>query len=127
MSTIEFKVPIPAVPGEIHVYNTTPTAAPVEFINQKLTAVNLPAMKLEATILAARTSGAAGAHDEVHAVVNQTTGEAHLVPSLANLIAAGMPLSQHNLPAAAAAGLTALGDARFIAKDARPTRSRRSC
>jgi len=120
MSTIEFNVPIPAPPEEIHVYNTTPTAAPVEFVNQKLTAANLPAMKLEATIHAARTAGAAGAPDEVHAVVNQTTGEAHLVPSLAKLVTAGMPLSEHNrlLPAAHAAGQAALEDSRFVAKDA---------
>src|SRR6476646_6182825 len=119
MSTIEFNVLIPAPPGEIHAYNTTPTAAPVDFINEKLTASNLPAMKLEATIHAARTAGAAGAPDEVHAVVNQTTGEAHLVPSLAKLVTAGIPLSQHNrhLPAAHAAGQSALGDSRFVAKD----------
>ena len=147
MSTIEFNVPIPAPPEEIHAYNTTPTAAPVEFINQKLTAANLPAMKLEATIHAARTAGAAGAPDEVHAVVNQTTGEAHLVPSLAKLVTAGMPLSQHNrqLPAAHAAGQAALEDEGSsqrmpprcrrptgsscwaLRRAARPTRSRRSC
>jgi hypothetical protein len=97
MATIEFNVPIPAPPEEIHVYDTTPTAAPVKFINEKLKAAHLPAMKLEATIHAARTAGAAGAPDEVHAVVNQTTGEAHLVPSLAKLVTAGMPLSQHNI------------------------------
>jgi hypothetical protein len=120
MSTIEFKVQIPAAPNEINVYNTTPTAAPLEFINQKLTAAHLPAMKLEATIHASRTAGAAGAPDEVHAVVNQTTGEADLVPSLAKLVPAGMPLSQHNrqLPAAHAAGQAALHDSKFIAKDA---------
>jgi hypothetical protein len=34
MSTIEFNVPIPAPPREIHAYNTTPTAAQVAFINR---------------------------------------------------------------------------------------------
>jgi len=120
MNTVEFNVPIPAPPEEIHAYNTTPTAAPVAFVNQKLKAAKLPAMKLEATMQAARTAGAAGAPDEVHAVVNQTTGEAHLVPSLAKLVTAGMPLSHHNrqLRAAHAAGQAALKDSRFVAKDA---------
>ncbi len=119
MSNIQFNVPIPAVPGEIQVYNTTPAAAPVAFINQKLTAANLPAVKPESALLVARTARAAGANDEVHAVVNETTGEAHLVPSLANLTLAAIPLSQQKLqlPTAQAAGLAALSDATFIIKD----------
>lgn len=120
MSKIQFNVPIPAAPRDIHVYNTTPALAPLVFFNQKLTATNLPQMKQEASLQVARTAAAADTHDEVHAFVNQTTGDAHLVPSLAKLVTSAIPLSQHQaqLPTLQTTAVAALSDANFIVRDA---------
>ncbi len=120
MSKIQFNVPVPAAPKEIHVYNTTTAAVPVEFVNQKLNAINLPQMKPDASLQVSRTTIAPDTHDEVHAFVNQTTGDAHLVPNLAKLVTEAVPLSQHQaqLPAIRSTALAALTDAKFIVKDA---------
>jgi hypothetical protein len=107
---VKFTVTVPAAPAQMQVYKLAATPAPVDFLNEKLAAVKLPALQVESDKLVART---APTPDAVRAYIDTTNGDAHLIPNLAELTTAIKPVAASGLTAARAA----LTDIRFIPKD----------
>jgi hypothetical protein len=108
---VKFSAAVPAPPAQMQVYKLAQTAAPVQFLNEKLAARKLPALQVETDKMISRT---AQTPDAVRAYVDNSNGDAHLIPNLAELTTAIKPVSATGLTAARAA----LTDVRFIPKDA---------
>ncbi|HTV74669.1 MAG TPA: DUF6345 domain-containing protein [Candidatus Acidoferrales bacterium] len=115
-AAIQFTVPVPAAPPEMQTYRLAATQPPVAFLNEKLAAIRLPALQLETKTYIARAAGPLTA-DHVRAFADPVTGDAHFIPSIADLVRPSI-LALH-LPVERAQSLarTALTDVRFIPKD----------
>src|ERR1700723_3640834 len=74
--SIRFAVEVPSAPAEMQTYKLAPTRAPLEFLNEKLSAAKLPALKLEQKNYVVR--GAAGQNDldKVRVFANPVKGSA---------------------------------------------------
>jgi len=83
---IVFTASVPAAPAEAQVYKLAPTPVPTAFLNEKLTAVKLPALKLEQKILV--SSGATGqtAKDQARAFADPVSGDVHFIPNLTEML-----------------------------------------
>jgi hypothetical protein len=118
---ITFEAQVPPAPEKLQLFHLTPTKPPTEFLNEKLRLQRLPELKSEQNKWIAR-GGLAPEHAElVRAFVNPTTGDAHLIPNLAELVqepAAGAAkpriLERETLQSTARAVLL---DERFIPHD----------
>src|ERR1700722_16773332 len=84
--SIRFAVEVPSAPAEMQTYKLAPTRAPLEFLNEKLSAAKLPALKLEQKNYVVR--GAAGQNDldKVRVFANPVSGDTHFIPNLADLV-----------------------------------------
>jgi hypothetical protein len=114
---IQFKASVPAAPAEIHVYNLTPTKPPLEFLNEKLTAVKLPALKMEKKSYVTRGTTGQTDQDKVRAFVDPVSGDTHFIPNLSEQVRSSetvRPLAPEKAQTVARAALT---DIRFIPKD----------
>ncbi len=118
---IQFTAAVPAPPAQMQIYKLAPTAAPLAFLNQKLAAVKLPAMKLEQKTYIVRGATGLTDQDRVRAYVDPVSGDTHFIPNLADLVKAAPPRAP--IPAARIQAIahTALTDVRFIPKDVTAT------
>jgi hypothetical protein len=116
-SNITFTATVPAAPAQMQVYKLAATPVPTEFINEKLFAVKLPALKMEQKALVSRGATGQAPTDQVRAFANPVSGDVHFVPNLMELAMApnqARPLAPET---AVAVARTALTDVRFIPKD----------
>jgi hypothetical protein len=114
---ITFTAAVPTPPAQVQVYKLAPTAVPTAFINEKLTVVKLPALKLEQRTLVSRGASGITDADKVRVYADTVSGDVHFIPNLLELATTG---ETRALDAATAIGIarTALTDVRFIPKDA---------
>jgi len=114
---IRFAVQPPPAPAQMQIYRLAPTSAPVDFINEKLVAARLPALQTEARLLVARGATGQTDLDRVRVYVDPVSGDAHLIPNLAELVSAAAPRAPAPVERLQALGRAALTDVRFIPKD----------
>ncbi len=114
--SIVFAADIPAIPAKMRLFTMTPTAAPVDFINEKLAGVSLPKLAPEGRTLVARGATGADPADRVRARIDSASGDAHFIPNFADLVAA--PRERIAMPKLVATAEAALRDVRFLPKDA---------
>jgi len=114
--SIVFAADVPAIPAKIRLFTLTPTAAPTDFINEKLAAASLPRLAPEGRTLVARGVTGAAPADRVRARIDSASGDAHFIPNLADLVAA--PRERIAMPKLVATAQAALRDVRFLPKDA---------
>ncbi|MGA9470996.1 MAG: DUF6345 domain-containing protein [Terriglobales bacterium] len=120
--SIRFAVEVPSAPAEMQTYKLAPTRAPLEFLNEKLSAAKLPALKLEQKNYVVR--GAAGQNDldKVRVFANPVSGDTHFIPNLADMVsdsAVRERITEEKLRDLARRALT---DERFIPRDATEVR-----
>lgn len=114
---IQFTAAIPAAPAQAQVYKLAPTAVPTAFLNEKLSAVKLPALRMETRTLVSRGTTGQTAQDQVRAFADTTSGDVHFIPNLMELATSA---NQEKLMApetAISIARTALTNVRFIPKD----------
>jgi len=115
---VKFAAAVPPAPAQMQIYKLAPTGAPLDFFNEKLSAIKLPALHLEQKAYVARGTTGETDRDRVRAFANPVSGDAHFVPNLADLVNApkpAQPVSRESMQSVAQA---ALKDVRFIPKDA---------
>jgi hypothetical protein len=101
---IRFAVDIPTPPPEMQLFRLQPSAAPLDFLNEKLAAAKLPPFR-----------GAQTDPERVRVYTDPKTGDAHFIPNLAELVA--KPQAEAPLERLQAIARQALSDPRFIGKD----------
>ncbi len=119
--SIQFTAAVPTPPAQMQIYKLAPTSAPLAFLNEKLAAVKLPAMKLEQKTYVVRGVTGLTAQDRVRAYIDPLSGDTHFIPNLADLVKAAaprVPISAARIQTVARAALT---DVRFIPKDVTET------
>jgi hypothetical protein len=114
---IRFAVEVPAAPAQMQLFRLQTSAAPLEFLNEKLAAAKLPALRPELGVLVGRGATGATDLDRVRVYADPKTGDAHLIPNLAELV--GPSATRQALPLERLQGLArqAFADPRFIPKD----------
>lgn len=119
-SNVEFAAQVPPAPAEMQLYKLAPTAAPVDFLNEKLAAQKLAPLKLENKAYVARlATGVTGASDtdRVRAFVEPASGDLHFIPSLAELARANTRTAELPAERARSAAIAVFSDTRFIPRD----------
>lgn len=118
---IAFQAAVPPAPETVQLFHLTSPKPPTEFLNEKLQILKLPGLQTEQNKLISRGSMAPEQRQLVRAFVNPVTGDAHLIPNLAELVqpapqAGPKPqmLEREKLQATARAVLL---DERFIPRD----------
>jgi len=114
---IQFKASVPAAPAEIHVYKLTPTKPPLEFLNEKLTAVKLPELKMERKSYVTRGATGQTDQDKMRAFVDPVSGDTHFIPNLSEQVRMSEKVRTLAPEKAQAVARAALTDVRFIPKD----------
>jgi len=117
MAQVEFTATVPVAPDQISLYKLAPSAAANDFVNEKLTAVRLPQLKLEANMLMSRGATGEIDKDKVRAFADPATGDVHFIPNLRDLTAETNLNKTVEPSAALAIAKKAFADARFIPKD----------
>lgn len=112
--SIRFVVAVPAAPEQMEIYKLEATRAPLEFLNEKLNAINLPALELEQRIYTVRGVTGKENRDRVRAFADPVSGDAHFIPNLAELTRDMKPVALANAQRIAR---SAFADVRFIPKD----------
>jgi hypothetical protein len=120
--SIRFTAEVPVPPPQMDVYKLKATRAPVDFLNEKLGAGKLPALALEKKTYVARDASQRDEHDRVRAFADTTTGDAHFIPNLAELVAAGAPKERVASERLQSVARSAFADTRFIPRDATEVR-----
>ncbi len=116
-AAIEFTANVPAAPAQVQVYKLAPTSVPTAFLNEKLTAVKLPALTLEQKTLVSRGASGATPKDQVRVFADPVSGDIHFVPNLMELATAADKAKPLDPVTAVNIARTALTDVRFIPKD----------
>ncbi|MGA8367690.1 MAG: DUF6345 domain-containing protein [Candidatus Acidiferrales bacterium] len=119
--SIQFTAAVPTPPAQMQIYKLAPTTAPLAFLNEKLAAVKLPAMKLEQKTYIVRGATGLTDQDRVRAFVDPVSGDTHFVPNLADVVKAAAPRAPITAARIQAIAHTALTDVRFIPKDVTAT------
>src|ERR1700729_740310 len=120
--SIRFAVEVPSAPAEMQTYKLAPTRAPLEFLNEKLSAAKLPALKLEQKNYVVRGAAGQNGLDKVRVFANPVSGDTHFIPNLADLVsdsAVRERITEEKLRDLARRALT---DERFIPRDATEVR-----
>jgi hypothetical protein len=115
--SIQFTVEVPSAPAEMQIYRLAATRVPLEFLNEKLSAAKLPALKLEQKSYVVRGTTGQSDLDKVRAFVDPVSGDTHLIPNLADLVSdSAVPerIPDEKLRDLARRALT---DERFIPRD----------
>jgi hypothetical protein len=115
---IAFAATVPPAPAEMQVYKLAPTAAPLEFLNEKLAALKLPALKLERNTYVARGTTGQSDQDRVRAFADSVSGDVHYIPNLAELARPAVKANELSVDRARTVARSLLNDTRFIPKDA---------
>jgi hypothetical protein len=119
---IVIQATIPAAPATVQIFRLSAPTAPTDFLNEKLRALGLPALRIEQDRLTSRGSQIKDHANLVRGVVSRATLDAELIPDLAELVTAtGRPLPPEELEAIGDKALMSL-----IPTDgtvARPTRA----
>jgi hypothetical protein len=121
-SSVRFSVEVPAAPAQMQIYKLAPTGAPLEFLNEKLSAAKLPRLNLENKSYIVRGATGLNEVDRVRAYADPVGGDAHFIPNLAELVRATSPVRSIAVERAQAVARAALTDLRFIPKDATQAR-----
>jgi hypothetical protein len=116
-ANVEFTAQVPPAPAEMQLYRLAPTAAPVDFLNEKLTALKLAPLKLESKTYVTRGATGATDADKVRAFVEPTSGDMHFIPNLAELSRPSTQAAELPAERARSAATAIFADARFIPKD----------
>jgi Family of unknown function (DUF6345) len=116
-SPVEFTASVPAAPAQMQIYKLATTKAPLDFLNEKLSVLKLPTLKLEQKIYITRGETGQEDRDRVRAFVDATSGDAHFIPNLAELIRPATAVKAVPLERAQSVARAALTDVRFIPKD----------
>jgi hypothetical protein len=115
-SSVRFGVAVPPTPEQMQIYQLAPTGAPLEFLNEKLRGAKLTSMNLENKSYIVRGTTGLNEVDRVRAYADPVSGDAHFIPSLAEL-ARTSPVKSIAAERAQVIARTALSDLRFIPKD----------
>ena len=116
--SIRFTVEVPSAPAEMQIYKLAATRAPLEFLNEKLSAAKLPALKLEQNNYVVRGASGQSDLDKVRVFADQVSGDTHFIPNLADLVSDSAV--RERIPDEKLRDLArhALTDERFIPRDA---------
>jgi hypothetical protein len=117
MPAVEFTAAVPAAPEEMQIYKLAVTKAPIEFLNEKLGAIKLPALKLEQKTLIARGVTGGTDRDRVRAFADPANGDTHFIPNFSELVREGKPARPISIENARRVARAALMDERFIPRD----------
>jgi hypothetical protein len=104
------------------VYRLAVTPAPLDFLNEKLSAARLPALELKQKTYISRDENVKDEFDQVRAFADTTTGDANFIPNLAELAPGGAPKEHVSTERLQSAARAAFSDARFIPHDATQVR-----
>lgn len=115
--SIQFTATVPTAPARMRIYKLAPTSAPLQFLNEKLAVLRLPALRLEKNAYVVR--GAIGDNDldRVRAFANPVSGDTHFIPNLVESASPAAPQAPLTLERAVSIARAALSDERFIPKD----------
>lgn len=116
-AAVEFTAAVPPAPAEMQIYKLATTKAPLEFLNEKLAAIKLPALKLEQKSYIARGTTGQDDEDRVRAFADPVSGDANFIPNFAELVRADKPQKPVSVENAQKVARSALADVRFIPKD----------
>jgi hypothetical protein len=114
---LRFTASVPPAPAQMQIYKLAATRPPIEFLNEKLSAAKLPALKLERDTYVVRGETGASDLDKIRAFVDQASGDTHLVPNLAELVRPEAPREPISVERLQATARTLLTDERFIPRD----------
>jgi Family of unknown function (DUF6345) len=117
LDAIRFTAEVPPAPQQMQAYKLAPTPAPLEFLNERLRAVKLPALKLEQKAYLARGTTGLNEMDRVRAYADPESGDTHFIPNLAELTRSSRTAKAIALESVQRLARTALTDPRFIPKD----------
>lgn len=117
---VQFSAQIPAVPAQMQVYALAPTRVPVEFLNEKLVAVQLPRLSTEGRSLVTRGTIGIADVDRLRVFADPVTGDTHFIPNLSELVS--KPQQALPLERLQSLGHAALADSRFIPRDVTTSR-----
>jgi len=92
--SIQFTVEVPSAPAEMQIYKLAAARAPLEFLNEKLGAAKLPALKLEQNNYVVRGATGQSDLDKVRVFADPVSGDTHLIPNLADLVSDSAPREQ---------------------------------
>ncbi|MGA3318349.1 MAG: hypothetical protein ABSC64_18160 [Candidatus Korobacteraceae bacterium] len=115
---IQFTVAVPPAPAEMQIYKLTATKAPLEFLNEKLSTIKLPALKLEQKSYIVRGTTGQNDQDRVRVFADPATGDTNFTPNFSELVRAEKPEKPVSVENAQKVARSALSDVRFIPKDA---------
>jgi hypothetical protein len=113
--SIQFSTKVPSIPAQMRIYKLAPTRVPVAFLNEKLAAIRLPALRMEGRGLVARSARGAADLDRVRAFADVATGDTHFLPNFNDLLQQprlALPINRLR-----SIGSAALTDPRFIPRD----------
>lgn len=79
---IRFTAEVPVAPPQMDVYRLAVTPAPLDFLNEKLSAARLPALELKQKTYISRDENVKDEFDQVRAFADTTTGDANFIPNL---------------------------------------------
>jgi hypothetical protein len=116
-AAIEFTAAIPPAPAEMQIYKLVATKPPLDFLNEKLTTIKLPALKLEQKSYIVRGTTGQDEHDRVRAFADPVSGDTHFIPNLSELVRTEKPEKPVSEENAKRVARSALADVRFIPKD----------
>jgi hypothetical protein len=113
-TSVQFAVAVPPAPEQMQIYKLEATSAPLDFLNEKLSAIKLPTLKLEQKIYIVHGATGKEDRDRVRAFADPMSGDAHFIPNLAELTRV-----MKSIPLASAQSIarSALTDVHFIPQD----------
>jgi hypothetical protein len=116
-AAIRFAVSVPPAPGQMQLYRLATTAAPVQFLNEKLGAAKLPTLNLEQKSYELRSATTGNKVESLRAYVNMRNGDTHFIPNLAELIRPKLAAAPLAAERARSIANSVFADPRFIPQD----------
>jgi len=114
-AAIEIVADVPSAPAAMPVYKLTPSAAPVQFLDEKLRAAKLPGLKLDKQRYVVRSSNSN--EEGLRAHIDLRSGDTHLIPNLGELVRNAQTARRFSAERAADVARRIFADERFIPKD----------
>lgn len=115
-SPIRISAKIPTPPESMSLYELKTNRTPVDFLNEKLEKVKLPALRLDKKRYAVFSGF--GEKESLHAFIDMRSGDTEFIPNLADVVKTAGNLKPIDSARLVTLARAALNDERFIPKDA---------
>lgn len=106
----------------MQIYKLAATRPPLDFLNEKLSVIKLPALKIEQKTYIVRGATGQSDLDKVRAFVDSQSGDTHLIPNLGELVSDAAPRTRISRDRLQTVARSLLTDQRFIPRDLTETR-----